>query len=75
MTTMDITFRIAANLSDAQIQALARLPGVYGIRKLHIDEAARSLTLEYDATRLDAARVEALVRACGVVPLPEPVNA
>ncbi len=75
MTTMDIAFSYAGTLTDPQIQALSRLSDVYGIRKLRVDEAVGSLAIEYDATRMDSARVEALVRSCGVAPLPEPVSA
>ncbi|MGH9475992.1 MAG: hypothetical protein ACRD1C_06635 [Terriglobales bacterium] len=71
MTTMDISFRYAGSLNGVQIQALARLFDVYGIRKLRIEESERTLAVEYDATRMDAERIEALVRGCGVAPLPE----
>lgn len=66
MTTMDISFRYAGGLDEAKLRALARLSDVYGIRKLRIAEDERRLAIEYDATRMDAARVEALVRGCGV---------
>ncbi|MGH9465988.1 MAG: hypothetical protein ACRD1Y_01410 [Terriglobales bacterium] len=69
MTTMDLTLRYADSLDESQLRALARLRDVYGIRQLRIEESARSLAIEYDATRMDAARVEALVRSCGVAPL------
>lgn len=75
MTTMDIAFAYAGSPSDDQLQALARLSDVYGIRKLRIDEAAHTLAIEYDATRMDSARVEALVRSCGLAPLPAPIRA
>lgn len=75
MTTMDIAFSYTGPLSDPQIQALSHLSDVYGIRKLRIDEAARTLAIEYDATRMDAARVEALIRSCGLAALPEFVKA
>ncbi|MGH7108514.1 MAG: hypothetical protein ACRD0Y_10570 [Terriglobales bacterium] len=75
MTSMDIRFRYEGALDEVQIRALAKLSDVYGIRALRIDEAGSELALEYDATRMDAARVEALVRGCGVAPLPEAVSA
>lgn len=75
MTSMDILFRYAGTLTGDQLQSLSRLADVYGIRRLRIDEAAGTLALEYDATRMDAARIEALVRACGVAALPDPVSA
>ncbi|MGN6594152.1 MAG: hypothetical protein ACTHJX_14760 [Terriglobales bacterium] len=69
MTTMDITYRYLGPLGEEQIQALSRLSDVYGIRALRVDESADALSIEYDATRFNAERVAALVRACGVVAL------
>lgn len=67
MTAMDVTFRYAGTLDAAQLESLARVSDVYGIRKLRIDEEAHVLAIEYDATRLTDARVEALIRGCAVV--------
>ncbi|MGH9416961.1 MAG: hypothetical protein ACRD01_10060 [Terriglobales bacterium] len=70
MTTMDLEFRFAGALDEAQLRALGRLPDVYGIRALRVDEPGRRIAVEYDATRLDAARVHALLRAAGVAAEP-----
>ena len=66
MTAMDIRFRALAPLSTEQAESLARLSDVYGIRALRLDEQAGGIAVEYDATRMNAARVAALIRACGV---------
>ncbi|MGH9487325.1 MAG: hypothetical protein ACRD04_07015 [Terriglobales bacterium] len=71
---MDIRFRYAGVLDEAQMRGLWGLSDVYGIRKLRLDESS-AIAIEYDATRMDAARVEALVRGCGIAPLPDPVSA
>lgn len=63
---MDIAYRYRGRLSEEQSRALARLSDVYGIRALRVDEAGGTIAIEYDATRLDAARVAALVRGCGI---------
>jgi hypothetical protein len=39
---------------------------VYGIRRLNFDHAARTLRVEYDATRLNAATVANLIRETGL---------
>jgi allophanate hydrolase subunit 1 len=39
---------------------------VYGIRRLSLDGAARTLSVEYDATRLNAAEVLQLIRQAGL---------
>jgi hypothetical protein len=46
--------------------ALANTGEVYGIRRLSFDRAARTLRVEYDATRLNAATVTKLVRQAGL---------
>ena len=66
MTTVDILFRYAAPPSEAVAFALANTREVYGIRRLNFDRAARTLRVEYDATRLNAAAVTNLVRQAGL---------
>ncbi|MFY9855435.1 MAG: hypothetical protein WAK26_16315 [Terracidiphilus sp.] len=66
MTSVEILFRYAATPSDAVTFALANAGEVYGIRRLKFDRAARTLRVEYDATRLNAAAVEKLMRQAGL---------
>jgi len=66
MTTVEIHFRYAAPPTEAVIAALASTREVYGIRRLNFDRAAHTLSVEYDATRLNAAAVTKLVRQAGL---------
>ena len=66
MTTVDILYRYAKTPSEAVTFALANTREVYGIRKLAFDRVERTLRVEYDATRLDAASVTKLVRQAGL---------
>lgn len=66
MTQVDILFRYAAPPAEAAIFALGKLREVYGIHRLVFDRAARTVRVEYDATRLDAATVAQLVRQAGL---------
>ncbi|MGA7858161.1 MAG: hypothetical protein WCA11_09565 [Terracidiphilus sp.] len=66
MTTVDILFHYAVPPSEAVAFALANTREVYGIRRLKFDRAARTLRVEYDATRLNAATVTNLVRQAGL---------
>jgi hypothetical protein len=66
MTTVEIVYRYAAPPTERVAIALARARDVYGIRHLSFDAAARTLRIEYDATRLNAADVTKLVRASGL---------
>jgi hypothetical protein len=66
MTTVDILFRYASEPTEAVGFALANTRDVYGIRRVSLDRAARTLRVEYDATRLNAAAVAKLVRQTGL---------
>jgi hypothetical protein len=85
MTNVDIVFRYANQPTGAALFALAGAREVYGIRQLTFDREAKTVRVEYDATRLTAAVVSGLVRRAGLdiveeVPLippppPEPAAA
>lgn len=66
MTTVDILFRYATPPTEAVAFALGNIREVYGIRRLLFDRDQRTLCVEYDATRLDAADVAKLVRQAGL---------
>jgi hypothetical protein len=63
---VDILFRYATPPTEAVTFALANTREVYGIRRLTFDREQRTLRVEYDATRLDAASVAKLVRQAGL---------
>jgi hypothetical protein len=87
MTTVDILYRYATPPTEQVALALAHARDVYGIRQLKFDRTARTLRIEYDATRLNAAAVTKLVREAGldialditesepILPAPAPVAA
>ncbi len=66
MTQVEILFRYATPPTEAVTFALANTREVYGIRRLSFDRERRTLRVEYDATRLDAASVAKLVRQAGL---------
>ena len=66
MTQCDVLYRFQAAPSEACAMALARVREVYGIRALVIDERARTVRVEYDATRLSEAVVHQLLRRAGL---------
>ena len=81
MTQLDVMYRYGAPPSEVATMALGRIREVYGIRSLVFDEAARTVRLEYDATRLTEPIVHGLLRRSGldivdrvslVPPQPEP---
>jgi hypothetical protein len=66
MTTVEILFRYKTPPTEGVSMALAATRDVYGIRRFSIDQSARTLRVEFDATRLNAATVTKLVRMTGL---------
>jgi hypothetical protein len=74
MTTVEILFHYSSTPTEQVATALARARDVYGIRHLNFDQGARTLRVEYDATRLNAAAVTKLVRDAGLELAEEPLQ-
>ena len=66
MTNVDIVFRYAEQPGEAVIFALAGTREVYGIRQLTFDREAKTVRVEYDATRLNGPVVASLLRRAGL---------
>ncbi len=66
MTTVEIVYRYAAPPTEQMATALARARDVYGIRHLSFDREARTVRVEFDATRLNAAEVGKMLRETGL---------
>ena len=86
MTTVDVVLRFGAAPSEGAALAIARLREVYGVRRLELKEAEKTVRVEYDSTRLTEPVIQQLLRRAGLdvterVPLytipppPEPVPA
>jgi hypothetical protein len=63
---MDVKFRYEMHPTEAAMMALGKLKEVYGIRRVLIDEEWKTITVEYDATRLTVPIVEQLLRRGGI---------
>lgn len=72
MTTVEILYHYGTPPTDQVAMAMARVCDVYGIRHLGFDRHARTVRIEYDATRLNAAAVTKLVRDAGLEIVEEP---
>ena len=66
MTQLDVLYRYGAPPTERAVLALSKVRDVYGVRHLAIDEAARTVRVEYDATRLTGAIVHQLLRRAGL---------
>jgi hypothetical protein len=84
MTQLDVMYRYDAAPSEASMMALGRVREVYGVRRVTFDETAKTVRVEYDATRLTEPVIHQLLRRCGLdlvdrvsllPPQPQPVAA
>jgi hypothetical protein len=66
MTTVEILYRYSTPPTESVTFALAGTRDVYGIRRISIDTDARTLRVEFDATRLNTATVTKLIRLTGL---------
>jgi hypothetical protein len=66
MTQLDVMYRYGAAPAEAAMMALGRVREVYGIRQVRFDEAAKTVRVEYDATRLTEPIVHQLLRRSGL---------
>ncbi len=66
MTQLDVMYRYGRPAGEATGMALAKVREVYGIRSLALDEAARTVRLEFDASRLTEAVIHGLLRRTGL---------
>lgn len=66
MTTVEILYRYTTPPTESVTFALAGTRDVYGIRRISIDTDARTLRVEFDATRLNTATVTKLIRLAGL---------
>ena len=65
-TNIDIQFRYSQHPTEDTMRAVAELYDVYGIRRVRLNQADRTVLVEYDATRLSHAVVFQLLRRAGL---------
>ncbi len=83
MTQLDVLYRYGAPPSERVLLALSKVRDVYGVRRMAFDEKAKSVRVEYDASRLTGAVIHQLLRRAGLdivetismIPVPEDVAA
>jgi hypothetical protein len=66
MTQLDVMYRYGAQPAENVVLALAKVRDVYGVRRMVLDEGAKTVRVEYDASRLTAAVVHQLLRRAGL---------
>jgi copper chaperone CopZ len=66
MTPVDIAFRYGQVPGMAEMRAINTMTEVYGVRKVSFDEAAKTVRVEFDASRMNEEEVSALLRRAGL---------
>jgi hypothetical protein len=66
MTKVQLSFPLAADLTEEHLRRIADLYGTYGILKIGVEPDGQGLTVEYDATRFGPADVEAALARAGL---------
>ena len=71
MTRVQIHFRLREPLNDDMLAKLSDAHAIYGIQRVQVAADLDSLMVEYDATRLRPAEVEAALAGAGIAATPE----
>jgi hypothetical protein len=66
MTYLDVVFRYGAAPGENELRAIDSVREVYGIRRVLFDEKKNTVKVEFDASRLNQAAVEQLLRQAGI---------
>ncbi len=66
MTQVDVLYRYGAQPTEAHALGIARLREVYGIRRVDLQEAQKTILVEYDSSRLTEQVIHQLLRRAGL---------
>jgi allophanate hydrolase subunit 1 len=66
MTKVQVRFRLRKPLEESEYHSIATAHAKYGIEKITIAPGLQDLMVEYDATRLRPAEVEATLALAGI---------
>jgi len=70
MTRVQIHFRLRQPLNDEMLARLSDAHAIYGIQRVKVAADLASLMVEYDATRMRPAEVEAALAGAGIAAEP-----
>ena len=66
MTQLDVLYRYGAPPTERAMLALSKVRDVYGVRRMAFNEAAKTVRVEYDASRLTGPVIHQLLRRAGL---------
>ncbi|MFQ5816827.1 MAG: hypothetical protein ACE5H2_02575 [Terriglobia bacterium] len=74
MTSLQVCYRYAGKLTLAQRRKLGELCGVYGLRRITLEEECNQLQIEFDASRLKESEAVHILHRAGI-PLTQKIEA
>jgi hypothetical protein len=66
MTALDVAYRYGRPPGEQEMRALQAAREVYGVRRIRFQAQDSLVRVEYDASRLNQAMIEALLRQAGL---------
>ncbi len=66
MTQLDVMYLYGEAPGESAMKALGQIRKVYGVRRLEVQEAQKTIRVEYDATRLSEPVIHQLLRQAGI---------
>ena len=66
MTQLDVLYRYGVQPSERAVLALSKVRDVYGVRRMEFNEAAKTVRVEYDASRLTGPVIHQLLCRAGL---------
>ncbi|MBI3682212.1 MAG: hypothetical protein HY235_17670 [Acidobacteria bacterium] len=67
MTKVDLHYKLVRPLGEDELDAIARVHGVYGIQRVLLNPGSLTgIDVEFDASRLTECEVEAALVRCGI---------
>ncbi len=66
MTKVEVSFGLTRRVTEPDMEAISRAHAVYGIQAVRLAPPLDSIIVDYDASRLSEARLEAALVQCGV---------
>lgn len=67
MVAVEAVFRYLNVPEESEMLAIGKVREIYGIRRVEFDEKERTVTVEYDSTRLRLSDIARLLRHAGLV--------
>jgi hypothetical protein len=66
MTKVTLHFKLLASLDEKLMAAIARAGSIYGLQRVHLTPSMDGLIVDFDASRLSVAEVEATLGSIGL---------